>query len=78
MCAWQENWIICCVTLRQTDWTVLQNVNKVSALFRVKEEYLDRMFRTIYAEYGNVERFLRRGLYLNQKTVTDLQSKYLI
>ena len=44
----------------------------------VKEEYLDRMFRTIYAEYGNVERFLRRGLYLNQKTVTDLQSKYLI
>ncbi|MFR7901322.1 MAG: hypothetical protein ACLU6Y_16990 [Ruminococcus sp.] len=36
------------------------------------------MFRTIYAEYGNVERFLRRGLYLNQKTVTDLQSKYLI
>jgi protein-tyrosine phosphatase len=56
----------------------IANVNKVSALFRVKEEYLDRMFRTIYAEYGNVERFLRRGLYLNQKTVTDLQSKYLI
>ena len=56
----------------------IANVNKVSALFKVKEEYLDRMFRTIYVEYGNVERFLRKGLYLNPKTVTDLQSKYLI
>ena len=38
----------------------IANVNKVSALFRVKEEYLDRMFRTIYAEYGNVERFFEK------------------
>ncbi len=56
----------------------IANVKKISALFKVKEEYLDRMFRTVYAEYGNVERFLRKGLYLNAKTVTDLQSKYLI
>ncbi|MGO5541434.1 tyrosine-protein phosphatase [Blautia sp. HCP3S3_H10_1] len=56
----------------------IANVNKVSALFKVKEEYLDRMFRVIYTEYGNVDRFLRRGLYLNPKTVTDLQGKYLI
>ena len=56
----------------------IANVGKVSALFRVKEEYLDRLFRTIYQEYGNVERFLRRGLYLNQRTVSDLQDKYLV
>ena len=56
----------------------ISNVRKVTALFQVKESYLDRLFRTIYTEYGNVERFLRRGLYLNPKTVTDLQKKYLI
>jgi len=56
----------------------IDNVNKVSALFKVKEEYLDRLFAAIYAEYGKVERFLRRGLYLNPKTVSDMQNKYLI
>ena len=56
----------------------IANVKKVSTMFKVKEEYLDRMFRTVYAEYGNVERFLRKGLYMNPKTVSDLQSKYLI
>jgi len=56
----------------------IANVGKISALFRVKEEYLDRLFCTIYQEYGNVERFLRRGLYLNQRTVSDLQDKYLV
>ena len=56
----------------------MANVNKVSALFKVKEEYLDGLFRSIYREYGTVERFLRKGLYLNPKTVTALQSKYLI
>lgn len=56
----------------------IENVNKISALYRVKEDYLDRFFETIYEEYGTVERFLRKGLYLNAKTVSLLQSKYLI
>ena len=30
----------------------IDNVNKVSALFKVKEEYLDRLFAAIYTEYG--------------------------
>ncbi len=39
----------------------IANVNKVSALFRVKkEEYLDRMFRTIYANMENVERLFEK------------------
>ena len=56
----------------------IANVKKVSALFKVREEYLDRFFGAICSEYGRVERFLRKGLYLNSKTVSDLQNKYLI
>ena len=56
----------------------LENVQKISAFFKVKEEYLDRVFKTIQSEYGTVDRFLRRGLYLTQKSLEDLREKYLI
>ena len=56
----------------------IANANKITALYKVKESYLDRLFKTIENEYGDVERFLRRGLLLNPKTVTDIRSKYLI
>ncbi len=45
----------------------IDNVNKVSALFKVKEEYLDRLFAAIYAEYGKVERFFAQGIVPESK-----------
>ena len=51
---------------------------KINALYGVKERYLDRMFLVIEREYGSVNRFLRRGLYLTPRTIEDLCGKYLI
>lgn len=56
----------------------LENVEKISAMFKVKESYLQRVFDTIVSEYGSVERFLRRGLYLTPKTLEELKNKYLV
>ena len=50
----------------------------MSIFFRVKESYIDRVFQIIRQEYGTVERFLRRGLYLTPRAVEELRDKYLI
>lgn len=50
----------------------------VRLLFRVKEEYLDAVFETIEQDYGSVERFLRRALYLTPKAIDALRNKYLV
>ena len=47
-------------------------------LFKVKESYIDTVFNAIEKDYGTVERFLRRALYLTPKAIEDLQEKYLI
>lgn len=47
-------------------------------LFKVKESYIDTVFHTIEKDYGTVDRFLRRALYLTPKAIEDLQEKYLI
>lgn len=56
----------------------IQNVENMTAFFKVKESYLNKVFETIHEEYGSTERFLRRGLYLTPKTLEDLREKYLI
>lgn len=53
-------------------------MERIRILFRVKEEYLDTVFRTIEQDYGSVERFLRKALYLTPKAVSDLRNKYLV
>lgn len=53
-------------------------MDRIKGLYRVKEEYLDAVFDTIEQNYGSVERFLRKALYLTPKAMEDLQEKYLI
>ena len=50
----------------------------MSIFFKVRESYIDRVFQIIRQEYGSVERFLRRGLYLTPRAVEELRDKYLI
>lgn len=51
---------------------------KVNLLYRVKESYIDTVFRVIREDYGSMERLLRKGLYLTPKSIEDLQNKYLL
>lgn len=53
-------------------------MDRIHSLYRVKEEYLDAVFDAIEQNYGSVERFLRKALYLTPKAMEDLQEKYLI
>lgn len=55
-----------------------RRAQNMDVFYKVKESYLDRFFYFIEKEYGSVERFWRRGLYLTPKAVEDLQEKYLI
>lgn len=56
----------------------LETVQKLHAFFIVKEAYIDAVFDTIEEEYGTMERFFRKDLYLTQKSVDDLREKYLL
>lgn len=51
---------------------------KLEALYCVKEEYLDIVFQTIKEEYGSMEKFFRRALYLTPKSIEDIKNKYLL
>lgn len=53
-------------------------MERINSLYRVKEDYLDAVFDTIEQNYGSVERFLRKALYLTPKATEDLQNKYLV
>lgn len=53
-------------------------LENIRALYRVKPEYLEAVFEFIEKEYGSMERFIRRALYLTPKAVEDLRDKYLI
>ena len=50
----------------------------IRIFFRVKEEYLNAAFEAIEQDYGSMDRFLRRALYLTPKAIEELQRKYLI
>lgn len=53
-------------------------IQKLRIMYGVKEEYLDIVFRTIKEEYGTMEKFFRRALYLTPKSIEDLKDKYLL
>ncbi|MCD8153983.1 MAG: tyrosine-protein phosphatase [Clostridiales bacterium] len=46
--------------------------------FRVRDSWLDLVFQEIRKQYGTMERFWRKGLFLTPKAVEELQAKYLI
>ncbi|MDO5135304.1 MAG: tyrosine-protein phosphatase [Eubacteriales bacterium] len=56
----------------------IQRVENVSAFYRVKQHYMDIVMDTIRREYGSVDRFLRKGLYMTPKAIEELREKYLI
>lgn len=51
---------------------------KLDILFQVKESYIDAVFRVIREEYGSMDKFLRKGLYLTPKAKEELCDKYLL
>ncbi len=50
----------------------------LNAVYQVKESYINTIFDLIENEYGGVERFLRKKLYLTAKATEELRKKYLI
>lgn len=50
----------------------------LNAFYQVKESYINTIFDLIENEYGGVERFLRKKLYLTAKATEELRKKYLI
>lgn len=53
-------------------------IESIKPLFRVKEIYLDKVFDTIEKEYGSMDKFIKRALYLSPKAIETLKDKYLI
>ena len=55
-----------------------ETMDKIKALYRVKEEYLETVFETIEQDYGSEEVFMRKALYLTPKAIEALRRKYLV
>ena len=55
-----------------------ETMDKIKALYRVKEEYLEAVFETIEQDYGSEEVFMRKALYLTPKAIEALRRKYLV
>jgi protein-tyrosine phosphatase len=53
-------------------------MERIKCLFEVKDSYMDAFFREIERNYGTVDWFLRKELYLTPKTQEILREKYLI
>lgn len=53
-------------------------MDKVRILYKVKGEYLDMVFDTIEKDYGAMEYFMKKALYLNPKAIDTLKNKYLV
>lgn len=53
-------------------------MDKIKALYRVKEEYLEAVFEAIEQDYGSEEVFMRKALYLTPKAIEALRKKYLV
>lgn len=51
---------------------------KLTALYQVREDYLDTAYKSVLEEYGTMERFFRDALYLKPKMIEELREKYLI
>lgn len=55
-----------------------QVMDKILLFYRVKEEYLDMVFDTIKKDYGSMEMFMKKALYMNPKNIEVLKKKYLV
>jgi protein-tyrosine phosphatase len=55
-----------------------QVIENMDILYTVYPQYIDRVFEVIKEDYGSIERFIRKALYLTPKTVENLREKYLI
>ena len=53
-------------------------MDKIRLLYKVKGEYLDTVFNTIEEDYGTVDRFFKKALYLTPKAIEALRNKYLV
>lgn len=53
-------------------------MDKIRVLYKVKGEYLDTVFETIDQEYGSIDYFMKKALYLNPRAVDTLKNKYLV
>lgn len=53
-------------------------MDKIRILYKVKGEYLDTVFETIDQEYGSIDYFMKKALYLNPRAVDTLKNKYLV
>ena len=52
-------------------------MDKVRILYKVKGEYLDTVFDTIEKDFGSVEHFLKKALYLTPKAIETLKINIL-
>lgn len=53
-------------------------MDKIRILYKVKGEYLDTVFETIDQEFGSIDYFMKKALYLNPRAVDTLKNKYLV
>lgn len=53
-------------------------MDKIRLFYRVKEEYLDTVFDTIKRDYGSMDMFMKKALYMNPKNIEVLRKKYLV
>lgn len=53
-------------------------MDKIRLFYRVKEEYLDTVFDTIKKDYGSMDMFMKKALYMNPKNIEVLRRKYLV
>lgn len=53
-------------------------MDMIRLCFQVKKEYLDTVFETIEQEYGSMELFMRKALYMTPKATEALRKKYLV
>ena len=55
-----------------------QVMDKIRLFYRVKEEYLDIVFETIKKDFGSMDMFMKKALYMNPKNIEVLRKKYLV
>lgn len=55
-----------------------EEAEKLRMLFQVQETYLSNVFYRIKQEFGSMEQYLRKRMYLTPKALEELRKKYLI
>lgn len=72
----EYNYMLRYIQSRKED--TAQVAENITAYYKVKKDYLERVFEAIERHYGSIARFIRRALYLTPKAIEELQKKYLI